>query len=564
MAKTEKFCIEVNFLTSRYIATCHNDRQRPEWPPHPARLFSALVATWADADEPAPSEREALAWLEAQGHPAIATSDAVPRKVVSHFVPVNDTSIISRAWQNRKADKIEPLAKQYHQELVDSGGELTKTATRLWKKISKERDIDAQVTKVGNTNRDSAMQMLPERRSKQERFFPSVTPEEARVTYIWYGPLPDGINEVLDRLLSRVTRLGHSSSLVSCQLSTNPIAPTHVPREDGIESLRSIRRGQLAELERQFARHRESRPRSLPYTEVRYQPASEILEAGRPWEPDTTGDWIVFEFAHGSRTLPATRAAEIASTMRSAIMHYAEEPVPEGISGHTPEGGSTMNPHVAFLPLPYVGFKRADGRLLGMAVSVPKGLTEVTRRALFRAIGAWEDTRGLQGCLRLTFGSRGVVQMSRQYGLATLFSLRPKVWNRCSDRWVSATPIALPKHPGHLCRGTASARAKAWLLTEAAVVAACHHVGLPKPSTVQVSLTSFITGGRDAGDFPPFIQSGQNRNPIRRQLVHALLTFESAVSGPMVLGAGRFLGLGLMRPLPAAPQGDSYKNNADE
>ena len=85
MSTTEKFGIEVNFLTGRYVATFHNDRRQPEWPPHPARLFSALVATWADADEPDRSEREALEWLEAQGHPAIAASCAVPRKVVSHF-----------------------------------------------------------------------------------------------------------------------------------------------------------------------------------------------------------------------------------------------------------------------------------------------------------------------------------------------------------------------------------------------------------------------------------------------------------------------------------------------
>ena len=60
MSTTEKFGIEVNFLTGRYVATFHNDRRQPEWPPHPARLFSALVAAWADADEPDRSEREGI------------------------------------------------------------------------------------------------------------------------------------------------------------------------------------------------------------------------------------------------------------------------------------------------------------------------------------------------------------------------------------------------------------------------------------------------------------------------------------------------------------------------
>ena len=80
MSSAAQFGIEINFLTERFTATFHNDRRQSEWPPHPARLFSALVAAWADADEPDRSERGALEWLEAQSPPAIAASGAVPRK----------------------------------------------------------------------------------------------------------------------------------------------------------------------------------------------------------------------------------------------------------------------------------------------------------------------------------------------------------------------------------------------------------------------------------------------------------------------------------------------------
>ena len=565
MTKSQMFGIEVNFLVGRYVATFHNDRQQSEWPPHPARLFSALVAVWADADHPDPSERQALEWLEAQGHPSISASIAIPRTVVSHFVPVNDTAILGRAWQNHKADEVESLAKQYRQELATSGGEPTKKVTRIRAKISKERDVDAQVTQVRNTPPDSAKQMLPEYRSKQERFFPSVTPEETRVTYAWPSLPPDGIGDALDHLLSRLTRLGHSSSLVSCRALTSSIIPTYVPDGSGLESLRSIRRGQLAALEHQFAVHRESRPRSLPYTDVRYQAAPKISRDQKPGKSQAADHWLIFEIDHGARVLPATRTVQLAKTMRSAILHYAKDPVPEGISGHDPAGGSTANPHVALLSLPYVGFEHADGRLLGMAVSIPGALPEDSYRALLRAIGTWESKSHAR-TLRLTFGSQGVVQLFRQQGPAALVSLRPSVWQKPSLRWVSATPIALPRHPGRLRGGTASARAKAWSLAEAAVVAACRHVGLPQPSDVQVSLTPFITGGRDAGDFPPFLQNGQNGKPIRRQLVHASLTFETAISGPMLLGTGRFLGLGLMRPVsaPTAAQSNSYEDDTDE
>ena len=178
MSTTEKFGIEVNFLTGRYVATFHNDRRQPEWPPHPARLFSALVATWADADEPDRSEREALEWLEAQGHPAIAASCAVPRKVVSHFVPVNDVSIV-----DTKSYK-----KAYEQEAQGVG-------------LAAAPSAEARVT---YKDISAALMMFPDRQGaekkaakgkkrkveigKQERFFPSITLDEARVTYLWHGP----------------------------------------------------------------------------------------------------------------------------------------------------------------------------------------------------------------------------------------------------------------------------------------------------------------------------------------------------------------------------------------
>ena len=54
--------------------------------------------------------------------------------------------------------------------------------------------------------------------------------------------------------------------------------------------------------------------------------------------------------------------------MRAAIMSHAEDPIPEGLSGHQPSGRPTLEPHVGFLPLPYVGFEHADGRIMGLAV----------------------------------------------------------------------------------------------------------------------------------------------------------------------------------------------------
>ena len=550
MPTVERFCIEVNFLTGRYVATFHNDRQRSEWPPHPARLFSALVEAWTDADEPDGTEREALEWLEAQGPPAIAASGAAQRSVVSHFVPVNDASIVSGTWQERKAGKIHDLVERLDEELVSSQGEITRKVSQLQQRLARERNVESQVSRSGNTNPSSAVQMLPDQRGRRERFFPSVTPKDARVTFIWDAFAPEGVAEALDQLLSRVTRLGHSSSLVSCRVAQESPGVSHTPGDVG-ESLRAVSRGQLAELQRQYPRHDGVRPRSLPYRDVCYRATTETVQPEPALQPNTAGEWIVFEFAHNSRSFPSTRAVDLATAMRGAVLNYAEDPIPEELSGHRPDGKPTYDPHLAFLPLPHIGSEYADGRLLGIALSVPSSLGDDVRRAVFRAIGSWEQAAPQHPYpLRLTLGSQGVVHMSRLRGPVDLVTLRPRVWNRPSLRWVSATPIALPRHPGSLTGGTTAARAKAWELAERMVATTCVHVGLPGPLAVEVALSPFIVGAKPAKRFPAFNQNGREGKPLRRQLVHASLTFQHTVEGPLMLGAGRFIGLGLMRPMP--------------
>ena len=563
MSSGESFGIEVNFLTGRFVATCHNDRRQPEWPPHPARLFSALVAAWADADEPDPSERAALEWLESQPPPGIYASEAVPRRVVSHFVPVNDASVVSRGWYKRRTENVSGLAPQLHAELAASGGEVTEKAARIERKLARERDVEAQVGYVGSTKPASAVRMLPEHRTKQERFFPSVTPGDARVGFLWDVPAPDDVADVLDRLLRRVTRLGHPSSLVSCRLSAHA-SGANLEAGEGGRGMRAVRRGQLAELERRFARHGGYKPRSLSYADVRYRPvASAVQPPAGERRPNTAGQWVVFEFTPGSRSFPAMRAVELAAAMRAAVFHHADDPIPEELSGHLADGRPTVAPHVAFLPLLYVGFEHADGRLLGMAVSVPDDVGDDARRALYRAIGNWEAAPR-DDALQLTLGAQGVVRLSRQRGPATLVSLRPSAWSRASCRWVSATPIALPRHPGRLGGGTRAARARAWASAEASVALACDHVGLPEPMSVEVSLSPFLTGSRPASCFPPFNQNDRSGRPVRRQLLHASVTFEYPVAGPLMLGAGRFLGLGLMRPAPMTEPSGASRNRSDE
>ena len=292
--------IEVNFLTGRFVATAHNDRQASEWPPHPARLFSALVASWAEAGED-DAEREALEWLEGQPPPALAASAADPRKVVSFFVPVNDASIIGGAWYERRSQSLDNLEDQFVAELEHAGGELTKKVERVRDKIQKALDVADQVSKTGPTAVKSALELLPDGRGKQERHFPSVTPTEPRVTFVWANAEPsEPIRNSLDDLMGRVTRLGHSSSLVSCRMVEDSPSPNWNPGP-GSHVLRCTGPGQLAALRDRFRQHQAVKPRALPFSAARYGEGPGKPDAVSPLRPDTVGDWIVFEFPLLSR-----------------------------------------------------------------------------------------------------------------------------------------------------------------------------------------------------------------------------------------------------------------------
>ena len=141
-------------------------------------------------DDPDPEERLALEWLERQDAPGIAASEAVARTAASHFVPVNDAAVVSRALQERRAREVYGLMDQISHDLTDSNGEITVPIGRLRTKLARKRDLGSTVGNVGKTSAHSAIELFPDKRPKQERWFPSVSPLEPRVTYVWNAPPP--------------------------------------------------------------------------------------------------------------------------------------------------------------------------------------------------------------------------------------------------------------------------------------------------------------------------------------------------------------------------------------
>ena len=60
--------IEVEYLMGRAVASSHSERDAVEWPPHPQRLFSAMVAAHFELECGAAGEA-ALRWFESLPSP---------------------------------------------------------------------------------------------------------------------------------------------------------------------------------------------------------------------------------------------------------------------------------------------------------------------------------------------------------------------------------------------------------------------------------------------------------------------------------------------------------------
>src|ERR1035441_4257438 len=102
--------IRIDYLTGVSMATKHDDpsRSSAEWPPHPDRLFSALVAAAADMsdlDSEELAEFRALQWLCGLGAPQISVSEARRRSAPAVHMPTNPDEKEVRAGDLNSGDQ---------------------------------------------------------------------------------------------------------------------------------------------------------------------------------------------------------------------------------------------------------------------------------------------------------------------------------------------------------------------------------------------------------------------------------------------------------------------------
>ena len=486
-SSVEGFSIVIEYLTGYAVSTHATSRDRAEWPPHPARLYMALAAAYfetIDLNGNAQSERTALEWLAALPPPDIVVPEHSLRDVRDTYVPVNDQS---------------------------SGESLV-------------------------------------RRSRQPRTFPRVYVGPEPVRFVWARlekPSPD-ISPTLirdDFAFSERLRVTDAGLLTRLESAYNKDAV------DAYADLKStIARSKGAEQKKLKAKLAEEFPSGSP-TSLR--PVISLWQGYRTQAPISASprttvfdDHIVVLRGRDEnrRVFGLESTAIITDALRGTILaSFGSDPIPEWISGHAANGDKLQSePHIALATLGFVGSKFSDGRLLGVALVVPRSVSLAERSRVFSRF-LFDHRTGEDKTVTLKLGKLGTWDLVRDSAVTTKATLRTQTYTQASYSWASMTPIVLDRMPKF-------DRVKdpvAWRAEVAEIISvSCENIGLPVPSHVRVEKTPLFRGSLRA-------MPGQGGFPQLRKdkyQVHAMVTFDQPITGPVVLGAGRYRGYGFMRP----------------
>jgi CRISPR-associated protein Csb2 len=355
-----------------------------EWPPHPQRLFSALVDAAGHSGLP-PSARSAIEWLEQQEPPEIRAAKRATTSTHSAFVPVN-------SLPDKAKHTLYP-------------GRVAAGTQKSW---------------------------------------PRVFPATPVIRFVWPDASPDTATaETLGQLARTVPYLGRASSpvVLSVEVAAEipPLADSEQiwqPDPAGDIALRVPFPGSLQLLAEAYEVGEllhEIRD-EVPYRAGRRSEATPVLPQSLGRTRGPRWELVTFQM-RPAPGLDGSSALAITSQLRRSVNSRIGESVPGLVHGHD------TNTHVAWLALPDVGHDYASGRLLGVGVAIPAGAPVLERGVLLRALLGSADSDGISALsLPPPLTRAGVVGLERPGGKAP-YAVVARRWTGPSRRWASVTPV---------------------------------------------------------------------------------------------------------------------------
>lgn len=238
------------------------------------------------------------------------------------------------------------------------------------------------------------------------------------------------------------------------------------------------------------------------------------------------------------RTLELPCSLALTDRWREAMASHANDCPPAAqslLTGHAADRAPLQSAHVAFLALGFVGHPHADGRVPGLALALPEAMPADVRADILRVAA--------RVCAEpLKLGRLGAWRLAPLAMARPLETLRAATWTAHpagATHWGTVTPIAYDQHP--------KAKLKSEYVAEATslIAAACERIGLPRPREVILTAVSPHLGAPPAHAYPRL----RRKDGSERRHTHAILIFQQPIRGPILLGAGRYRGYGLCRPI---------------
>lgn len=477
-----------------------------EWPPSPARLFQALVAALGVRGALTEDHVLALRWLESLSAPAIAAPPARAGRGYLTYVPNNDLDAV--------------------------GG---------------DPDRIAEI-RTGKTIR------------------PRFVEGEPLFIYRWHfggGAEEDGYARQVGDIVNRLYQFGRGVDMAwaTADVCSEAEAQARLAAYagqvwrasvDGAEGGVSLRCPEPGTLDSLIERHREQRcriaggvfrkPREPRFRLVRYAcpPQRLLLELkpaddGRQFQP-----WPL------SGAAELTTRVRDAAAARLAVTGVAASLVERYLIGRAATSADKAR-RLRIIPLPSIGHAHADSSIRRVLVErppdcpIPQGSLDLALSSLDIAPHDPETGEVLLPATPVLVPAESP-SMLEHYGVGS---------GRAASVWSSVTPVALPVARVH-GRAAGSQRLANEADAAKAVRQALRHAGITcEAAAIRVQREPFFAKGARAEAFEVL-----PRFPAAR-LWHVRLTFTTSVEGPLLIGDGRYLGLGLLRP-QAGAFGDAF------
>lgn len=375
----------------------------------------------------------------------------------------------------------------------------------------------------------SGLALLPKYRIRNEQRFPIAIPKDPIVYMIWNNTDLLSHRSGIESLFGKITSLGHPASFVQVWAIENEEKhPNLVPTNNiGNQNLRMFTPGRLDLLAQNYRNN--IRP-----TPVMWQSYSRIVEPIPIKNMYAIFDPNLIILRINNTRLPLHATLNLVTSLRNSIMKYCKDPIPEWISGHKVDKTFTTKPHIAIFPLSFVDNKYADGRIMGLSIALP---TTIDKNEVEHQLNKFLYERNDVRTTKLFNGKWFECEVELETRENPPKTLQSITWTRESPTWASVTPVVLNRH----FKGKDK-----WEQVTEHLKDLCVGIGLPRPKDIILHPTSLVKGAPPAKEYPKLTRKTDGGKIYH---LHVIITFAEPVQGPIIIGAGRFRGYGLLKPM---------------